>query len=97
MLDFLMDMFATGMLLFILFAVVEYANSKSKKIRIMLICLISVTFCTCNAWCIKINRNTIPVSAVAETWREYTLYCRKESISWNELTFPEWLSINSAK
>ena len=71
----------------------EYAKDKSKRVCAMIYCLVIFGFSILNGWQMNINLNKIPVSSVEKEWKEYTLYCKEEHISWDELTFPEWLAI----
>lgn len=96
MADFLSFVFATVMAYLFSLAGVEYAQGKSKKTRRILICLITLAFSIINGWMMYINLNTISINEVDKAWRRYTTYCRQEHISWNEITFPEWLSIEAS-
>ncbi len=97
MMDFLVLMLITAILLFFALVGIEYASSKSKRTRIFLVCSIILAFSTLNAWVITINQNKIPIDSVEKAWNDYTEECREQHISWNELTFPEWLSIKASE
>lgn len=76
---------------------IEYAKDKPKKVRRFLTCSIIIAFSLLTTWTIKINECKIPIEAVEKEWRKYVSYCHDEHISWNELTFPEWLNIEASE
>ena len=76
---------------------IGYANSKSKKVRTCLVCLIILAFSVWNGWAMSANNDKVPISSVEKAWGEYTNYCKEEHISWNELPFPEWLVAEASK
>ncbi|MBQ4556560.1 MAG: hypothetical protein IJA60_02805 [Clostridia bacterium] len=97
MMDFLILMLITAILLFFVLVGIEYASSKSKRTRIFLVYSIILAFSALNAWVITVNQNKIPIDSVEKAWNDYTKECREQHISWNELTFPEWLGFKAAE
>ena len=76
---------------------IEYARSKPKNIKYPLIGLIILVFSLLNGWLMNVNQNKLPLDAVESKWNEYADYCRQEHISWSEITFPEWLSLECSE
>lgn len=94
---FLFFVLASAMLYFFSLVPIEYAFSKSKKVKIRLICLVIVVFSIVNGWAMYFNHNVLPLGAVDKEWDRYVDYCRQEHISWSDLTFPEWLSLYASE
>ena len=94
--DILIFSFATAMLYSYSLLGIEYAKSKTEKVKIRLICLVIVVFSIFNGWLMYFNRNVLPLDAVDKEWDRYVAYCRQEHISWSDLTFPEWLSLKAS-
>jgi hypothetical protein len=76
---------------------VEYANSKPKDIKIILISLIVLAFSIWNGWAMNVKQNTLSLDAIEQEWERYVSYCKEEHISWSDLTFPEWLSVEASE
>lgn len=95
--DFFIYAFSTAVVYFFSLVGIEYAYSKSRKVRLFLVCTIITAFSLFNGWVINVNKNRIPISSVEKAWNEYTTYCKEEHISWNELTFPDWLALTDAE
>lgn len=95
--DVLWFAFATAISYCISLLCIEYANRKPKDIKTILISLIVLAFSLQNGWAMSVNQNKIPVEAVEKEWNRYVVYCRQEHISWSDLTFPEWLSIEASE
>jgi hypothetical protein len=95
--DFLIFVLASAMLYFFSLVPIEYAFSKSEKVKICLICLVIVVFSIVNGWLMYFNQNILPLDAVDKEWDRYVEYCRQEHISWSDLTFPEWLSLKASE
>lgn len=95
--DFFISVLLSAMLYFISLVPIEYAYSKTKKTKINLICLVAIVFGIVNGWIMSVNENKLPLEAVNKEWERYVIYCRQEHISWNDLTFPEWLSLEASE
>ena len=97
MTDFICFVFSTAMLYFFSLLPLEYAKDKSKKTCAVIVCLVIAGFSILNGWAMNINLNKIPMDSVEKSWEEYVTYCKEEQISWNELTFPEWLGVKASE
>lgn len=95
--DIIINAIAMAIAYLISLAGMEYAASKGGKVKILLIILIITVFSLFGGWAIAFNENKIPIDAVEKEWKRYTIYCREEHISWNEITFPEWLSLQASE
>lgn len=95
--DFLCFSCVTAIAYFISLLVLEYANSKEKKARQILICLVVIVFSFWNGWAMKCNQDVLPLEAVDKEWERYVIYCKQEHISWSDLTFPEWLLVEDSQ
>lgn len=92
---FLLYVFLSAWVYFLSMAGVEYAYSKTEKVRRNLIILIMIVFSIFNGWAMSINEKKIPIDSVEKEWNKYTIYCKENHISWSELTFPEWMSLEA--
>ena len=81
----------------ILVKAIHMSVYKTKNTRRFLILLIIVAFSIYSGFAMSVNQNKIPVEAVEREWNRYVVYCRQEHISWSDLTFPEWLSIEASE
>ena len=95
--DFFITVLLSAMLYFVSLVPIEYANSKTKKTKINIACLVAVAFGILSWWVMNINKNTLHLEAIDKEWDRYVVYCRQEHISWSDLTFPEWLSLEASK
>ena len=95
--DILIFSFATAMLYSYSLLGIEYAKSKTKKVKKCLICFIILAFSILNGWALSVNQNILSLDAVHKEWDRYVVYCRQEHISWSDLTFPEWLSLKASE
>lgn len=95
--DFFISVLLSAMLYFVSLVPIEYAYSKTKKTKIKLICLVAVVFGILNGWIMSVNENKLPLKVVNKEWDRYVSYCRQEHISWSDLTFPEWLSLEASE
>lgn len=93
--DFFIFFISSAMIYFCTLVPLEYAFRKSKKTQMCIIGLVAVVFSIVNGRVILVNQNKIPVDAVEKEWDKYVIYCRQEHISWSDLTFPEWLDLDS--
>lgn len=93
--DFLIFAFITAFAYCFSLVGIEQARKKSGKVRCILIVLIIAIFSVLNGWAMSINEDKIPIDFVEKEWDRYVIDCKQNHISWNELTFPEWLSIES--
>ena len=91
--DFISNTLLTAWIYCLFLAGIFSVRQASKNIRIFLICLIIILFSVFNAWVMNIKEKTLPLEAVDKEWNRYVIYCREEHISWSDLTFPEWLSL----
>lgn len=91
--DFFGNTVSTAWMFCLFLAGMFSIKQTSKKFRIFLICSIIILFSVFNAWIMNIKENTLPVEAVEKEWNRYVMFCKQEHISWNDITFPEWLSL----
>ncbi len=95
--DILWFAFSTAVLYCFSLVGIEYARDKTKKVRVFLTSFIIVVFSIVNGWIINVNFKKIPVTSIEKEWCNYTAFCKEEHISWNELTFPEWLELKQSE
>jgi hypothetical protein len=68
-----------------------------KDVRIILISLIVILFGLVNAFVMNIKEKTLPLDVIDKEWDRYVDFCKQEHISWSDVTFPEWLSIEASE
>lgn len=95
--DFLLNIVLTAWKYCVFLAAIFSLKKAPKDVRIFLICSIIILFSVLNAWVININLKTLPLDVIDREWNKYVNFCRQEHISWSDLTFPEWLSIEGSE
>lgn len=95
--DFLIFVLSSAMLYFVSLVPIEYAFGESEKTKKYIISLVIVAFSILNGWLMYFNKSVLLLESVDKEWNKYVIYCREEHISWSDLTFPEWLSLEASE
>lgn len=94
--NYLLNVIASALAYFFSLLGIGYAFSKAGKIKAGITFAVIIAFSLYNGWALKLCEDRIPIDAVEEAWVRYAEYCREEHVSWSDLTFPEWLSIEAS-
>lgn len=95
--EFLLNVILTAWIYCLTLAGIFSLKKAPKDVRIVLICSIIILFSIFNAWVINIKEKTLPLDVIDREWNRYADFCRQEHISWSDLTFPEWLSLEASE
>jgi len=95
--DFILNTFCTVWMYCVVLAGIVSLKKAPKDVRIILIALMIILLGLINAFVMNIKEKTLPLDVIDKEWDRYVDFCKQEHISWSDLTFPEWLSIEASE
>lgn len=95
--DFISNTFCAVWMYCVVLAGIVGLKKAPKDVRIILISLMIILFGLVNAFVMNIKEKALPLDVIDKEWDRYVVFCKEQHISWNDLTFPEWLSIEASE